>query len=142
MNEWLKKVFGKLKDLWSKWKPIQKVILIGIIVVVIIAIIAAAKVSSKPSTVRLFNAPVTDNTSLTKILDRISQENIQADSDSNGYISVADEETARRVREVLISENLVVFKFFSISSISTLLVILFNCLVIPFRYFSEIDQFP
>ena len=107
MNEWLKKVFGKLKDLWSKWKPIQKVILIGIIVVVIVAIILAARVSSKPTTVRLFNASVTDNTSLTKILDRISQENVSASSDANGYISVADDETARRMREILISENLV-----------------------------------
>ena len=107
MNEWLKKVFGKLKDMWSKWKPIQKVILIGIVVVVIVAIILAARVSSKPSTVRVFNAPVTDSTSLTKILDRISQENIQANADSNGYISVADDETARRMREILISENLV-----------------------------------
>ncbi len=107
MNEWLKKVFGKLKDLWSKWKPIQKVILIGIIVVVIVAIILAARVSSKPTTVRLFNAPVTDNTSLTKILDRISQENVSASADSSGFISVADDETARRMREVLISENLV-----------------------------------
>ena len=107
MNEWLKKVFGKLKDLWSKWKPIQKVILIGIIVVVIVAIILAARVSSKPTTVRLFNAPVTDSTSLTKILDRISQENVSASADANGYISVADDATARKVREVLISENLV-----------------------------------
>ena len=107
MNEWLKKVFGKLKDLWSKWKPIQKVILIGIIVVVIVAIILAARVSSKPTTVRLFNAPVTDNTSLTKILDRISQENVSASADANGYITVADDSTARRIREVLISENLV-----------------------------------
>ena len=107
MNEWLKKVFGKLKDLWSKWKPIQKVILIGIIVVVIVAIILTARVSSKPSTVRLFNAPVTDNTALTKILDRISEENVTASADANGYISVADEATARKVREVLISENLI-----------------------------------
>ncbi|MBR4180089.1 MAG: flagellar M-ring protein FliF [Treponema sp.] len=107
MNEWLKKVFGKLKDMWSKWKPIQKVILIGIIVVVIVAIILAARVSSKPTTVRLFNAPVTDTTSLNKILDRISEENVSATADSNGYISVADDATARKVREVLISENLV-----------------------------------
>ena len=107
MNEWLKKVFGKLKDMWSKWKPIQKVILIGIVVVVIVAIILAARVSSKPTTVRLFNAPVTESTSLTKILDRISQENVSASADSNGYISVADDETARRMREILISENLV-----------------------------------
>ena len=107
MNEWLKKVFGKLKDLWSKWKPIQKVILIGIIVVVIVAIILAARVSSKPTSVRVFNAAVTDSTSLNKILDRIDRENIQASADSNGFITVADDATARRVREILISENLV-----------------------------------
>ncbi len=107
MNEWLKKVMDSAKNLWSKWKPIQKVILFGIIIVVIIAIVAAARLSSKPSTVRLFNAPVTDDTSLTKIMDRLSQENVTAYSDDNGYISVDDDRTARRMREILISENLV-----------------------------------
>ena len=43
MNEWLKKVVDSAKNLWSKWKPVQKVILFGIIVVVIIAIIVAAR---------------------------------------------------------------------------------------------------
>ena len=39
MNEWLKKVTDGLKNMWSKWKPIQKVILFGIIIVVIIVIV-------------------------------------------------------------------------------------------------------
>ncbi len=107
MNEWLKKVVDSAKSMWSKWKPIQKVILFGIIIVIIVAIVATAKVSSKPAAVRLFNAPVTDDTSLTKILDRLSQENISADRTSDGYITVADEKTARYMREILISENLV-----------------------------------
>lgn len=107
MNEWLKKVTESAKNLWSKWKPIQKVIIIGIVVVVIIAIVAAAKLSAKSATVRLFNAPVTDDTSLTKILDRLSQENVSAYSTEDGYISVDDDKTAKRMREILISENLV-----------------------------------
>ncbi len=107
MNEWLKKVLDKIKELWSKWKPIQKVILFGIIIVIIVAIIATARLSSKPAAVRLFNAPVTDTTSLTKIMDRLSQENVEANSDDSGYITVADDGTARRMREILISENLV-----------------------------------
>ena len=78
MNEWLKKVLDKLKSLWSKWKPIQKVILFGIIIVIIVAIIATARLSAKPAAVRLFNAPVTDSTSLTRIMDRVSQEDIDA----------------------------------------------------------------
>ena len=68
MNEWLKNMMGKLKDLWSKWKPIQKVIIIGIVLVVIVVIIASARLSSAPTTVRLFNAPVTDQAALTNIL--------------------------------------------------------------------------
>ena len=107
MNEWLKKVLTSIKNLWAKWKPIQKVILFGIIIVIIVAIIATAKLSAKPAAVRLFNAPVTDQTSQTKILDRLSQENVNADIDANGYITVADDQTARHMREVLISENLV-----------------------------------
>ncbi len=93
--------------MWSKWKPIQKVILFGIIAVVIIVIVASVKLSAKPSTVRLFNAPVTDQTSLTQILDRLSQENVNAYTNDAGYISVDDDKTARRMREILISENLV-----------------------------------
>ena len=107
MNEWLKKVTDGLKNMWSKWKPIQKVILFGIIIIVIIAIVASVKLSAKPATVRLFNAPVTDETSLTKILDRLSQENVNAYTNDSGYISVDDDKTARRMREILISENLV-----------------------------------
>ena len=91
MNEWLKNMMGKLKDLWSKWKPIQKVIIIGIVLVVIVVIIASARLSSAPTTVRLFNAPVTDQAALTNILDRLSQENVEAYTTEDGYISVQDE---------------------------------------------------
>lgn len=107
MNEWFKKVWTKIKELWSKWKPIQKVILIGIIVAIIVAIIVTANMSSRPSAVRLFNAPVTDQTNLAKILDRISQENITANATQDGYITVEDERTSRYMREILISEGLV-----------------------------------
>lgn len=107
MNEWFKKVWTKIKELWSKWKPIQKVILIGIIIAVIVAIIVTANMSSRPSAVRLFNAPITDQTNLTRILDRISQENITANATQDGYITVEDERTSRYMREILISEGLV-----------------------------------
>ena len=89
MNEWLQRTVSKLKDLWAKWKPVQKVILFGIIAVVIIAVVAAAKMSAKPSTVRLFNAPVTDENSLYKILDRLDKSGITASTDDAGYIYVA-----------------------------------------------------
>jgi len=107
MNEWLQKMLTKLKELWAKWSIVQKVIIFGIIAAVIVAIFATAKLSSAPSTVRLFSSPVTDPQSLSQILDRIDQENVKVFTTTEGYISVEDERTARRMREILISENLV-----------------------------------
>ena len=31
MNEWLKKIIARLKNLWGKWSAVQKVIFFGII---------------------------------------------------------------------------------------------------------------
>ena len=107
MNEWLKQTLVNLKDKWSKWKPVQKVIVLVIAAAIVVAIVLAASTSSKPTTVRLFDAPVTNEESRNKILDRINLENISATFTDEGYIEVEDEATKRRVRNILISENLV-----------------------------------
>lgn len=107
MNEWLKKMTGKIQDFWKNSSVIKKVILIGVAVAVIAAVVIAARVSSAPTTVRIFNAPVTNETSRSQILDRISQENVEAYVSDDGYISVADRDTARKMRSILISEGLV-----------------------------------
>src|SRR5574344_1871844 len=107
MNEWLKKLGTSIKELWAKGTIVQKVILFAILAAVIIAIILATTLSAKPTTSRLFNAPVTDETARTKILDKLSEQNVTAYVTDDGYISVPDEKTARRMRDVLISEGLV-----------------------------------
>ncbi|MDE5899188.1 MAG: flagellar M-ring protein FliF [Treponemataceae bacterium] len=107
MNEWLKQATGKASTLWKNSSVVKKVILFGVIAVVVIAIVVAARVSAAPATVRLFNAPVANETSRTQILDRISQENVTAYVSADGYISVADDRTARSMRSILISEGLV-----------------------------------
>lgn len=106
MNEWLSKMTGKLKDFWKSASVVKKVILLAVVAAVIIAVIVAARVSSAPATVRLFNAPVTNESTRDQILDRLSEENIQAFTDDAGYISVLDEKTARKMRSILISEGL------------------------------------
>ena len=105
MNEWLKKVFGKIKDLWKKWKPIQKIILIAIVVAVIAAIIIAASMSSKTSAVRVFNSQSQDTAQLNRILDRISREHVEAYTD-NGYIYVNDQATATRMFDILVQDGM------------------------------------
>ena len=105
MNEWLKKVFGKIKELWSKGKPIQKVIIIAIAILMILAVVLTAGMSSKPSTVKVYTSAITKEEQLQKITDRIDQENIKIYV-NNGIISVDDEKTARKVRAILASENI------------------------------------
>jgi flagellar M-ring protein FliF len=107
MNEWLKNLFAKIKEMWSKWTLMQKGILAGIIVAIIVAVVLMAHVSSKPSTVPLFNTAITDQAARDSIMLRLDQENVKATVSTAGVISVADETTARRMRAVLIREDLV-----------------------------------
>ena len=106
MNEWLTKMMAQLKEFWKSASVIKKVILFAVIAAVIIAVVVAARVSSAPATVRLFNAPVTNESTRDQILDRLSEENVQAFTDEAGYISVLDEKIARKMRSILISEGL------------------------------------
>ncbi|MBQ6028250.1 MAG: hypothetical protein IJL24_01815, partial [Treponema sp.] len=48
------------------------------------------RVSSTPTTVRLFNAPVTGDMQ-SQILTRLDEEHVQATVNDAGYISVPDE---------------------------------------------------
>ena len=107
MNEWLNKVLTRIKELWAKWSLVQRIILIGIIVVAIVALIVITRVSSSPSAVPLFNVAITDEAARDKILYRLSEENVSASVTADGKITVESESTARRMRSILIREDLV-----------------------------------
>ncbi len=107
MNEWLKNNSAKFKERWDKWSLVQKIILAGIIVAIIVAIVLTVRVNSSPSTAALFNSPVTDQEAQDKIRFRLDEENVWYDMSTAGYFSVKDEPTARRMRALLISENIV-----------------------------------
>ena len=107
MNEWFKKFFATIKDRWGKWTLVQRIIAGGIVVVVIVAIVILSVVSSRPSTVYLFNTPITDENARQDIAFRLEQDNVRYYVSSDGYISVEDESTARRYRSKLIAEGLV-----------------------------------
>ena len=106
MNEWLKKLGDSAKGAWAKWSKIQKGIIIGIAIAIIVAVAALFRVSSTPTTVRLFNAPVTGDMQ-SQILTRLDEEHVQATVNDAGYISVPDEKTATKMRDILITEGLV-----------------------------------
>lgn len=107
MNEWLKKNTAKLREKWSSWKPVQKVILVAIIIVMIVAVVVMARTSSAPTGVPLFNIGIADEQMRQDICFRLEESNVKYSVSSDGKILVNDEATARRMRSLLTAENLV-----------------------------------
>ncbi len=107
MNEWLKKLFAQITTLWSKWTLVQKLILIGIVVAAIIALILVLRVSGSPTSVPLFDVPINDEAARDRIVYRINQENITPSVNSANIITVPTEADARRMRAILMREDMV-----------------------------------
>lgn len=107
MNEWLKKVVASLKGLWSKWSLVQKIILFAVIAAVVVAFIVMMTFSAQPSAVPLFSVPITDEAARDKIIYRLDEENVSSNVNAAGLITVKDEATARRMRSILVREDLV-----------------------------------
>jgi len=107
MGDFFKKILGHIKALWGKWSMLQRMILVGIVVLAVAGIAALFGVSSKPSLVPVFNTNITDQNVLDRIVRRIDEEGIKSSVSSTGLVQVADESTARRVRSILIREDLV-----------------------------------
>ncbi|HNY21346.1 MAG TPA: flagellar basal-body MS-ring/collar protein FliF [Treponemataceae bacterium] len=107
MNEWLKKLISQIKALWAKWTIVQKLILAGVIAAAIIGVVVLFSVSSAPTMVPLIDTPIADQDVRDKIVLRLNQENIKTSVTPAGVISVADEDTARRMRTILIREDLI-----------------------------------
>ncbi len=107
MNEWLKKLFSQISALWGKWTVVQKLILGGVVLAAIVGVVVLFSVSSAPTMVPLIDAPITDADARDRIIVRLNQENVKTSVSAAGIISVPDETTARRMRSLLIREDLI-----------------------------------
>ena len=107
MGDWIKKVIDQTKKLWAKWSLVQKLILVGICVAAIVGITALFAVSASPTLVPVFSAPIRDESARNQIVTRINEEGVRASVGADGVVMVADEQTARRMRAILIREDLV-----------------------------------
>ena len=107
MNELFKKIFAQIAGLWGKWSFVQKLILIGVGVAAIGGIVAMARVSSSPTMVPVIDAPIRDDDARDEIITRINEEGVKTHVSPAGIVMVGDEKTARRMRTILIRENLI-----------------------------------
>ncbi|MDR1106012.1 MAG: flagellar M-ring protein FliF [Treponema sp.] len=107
MNEWIKKLIGRIADLWGRWSMAQRAILVGIAVAAAGGIIALFSVSGAPTMVPVIDAPIRDEAARDRIVLRINQEGIKTQVNSADIIQVPDERSARRMRAILIREDLI-----------------------------------
>ena len=105
--EWLKKIIAQIRGLWGKWSMLQRIILVGIVFVVIAGIGILVSVSSSPTLVPVIDAPIRDEAARDRIVMRLNQEGIKATISPAGVIQVQDEQTAQRMRGILIREDLI-----------------------------------
>ncbi|MFW6231590.1 MAG: flagellar basal-body MS-ring/collar protein FliF [Spirochaetota bacterium] len=105
--EWFRKLIAQIKNLWSQWKPVQKVIFLSIVGVVIVGIVLLITFSAQPSRVELFSRPIADPEDLDRIGIRLDEEGIAYTVTSDAHILVDDQGAARRARSILVREDLV-----------------------------------
>ena len=105
--EWLKKIMAQTQGYWGKWSMPQRIILVGIVVLVFVGLGALVSVSSAPNMVSVIDAPIRDDVARDRIIMRLNQEGVRPHVTPAGVIQVQDEMTARRMRGILIREDLI-----------------------------------
>ena len=107
MNEWLRQLLNQIKTLWGKWSLTQKIILLSIVGVAVLAVILIVVFSSAPTMVTLIGAKITDENNLARIVTVLDEEGVTYKVSPENMIYVEDEPTARRIRAILIREDLI-----------------------------------
>jgi len=107
MNEWFKKLITQLKNLWGKWSATQKIILFAVVGVALLAIILVVVFSASPSMIPLIGTPIQDDTNLSRIVAVLDEEGVSYKLTPENMIYVSDDKTAKRMRAILIREDLV-----------------------------------
>lgn len=107
MNEWLRQLVSQIKNLWGKWSLTQKIILFSIAGVAVLAVILIAVFSSAPTMITLIGTPITDDNNLARIVTVLDEEGVAYKVSPENMIYVEDQTTARRIRAILIREDLI-----------------------------------
>jgi len=102
-----KKLFAGIFNFWAKWPVVRKGILLVLVTGVILGIIVLFNVLPSSEMVAVIDASIKDEYVLDRIKRRINQEGVKVFITSTGLVQVKDESTARRMRTILIKEDLI-----------------------------------
>lgn len=106
MKEWFKGLKEKIVGSWKKWTKIQKGILVGVVAVGIGLFVTLFSWSSASPLVPVLDVEIKDADKLDRIVLRLNEEDVKT-TVTDGKIYVSDSNTARRMRALLIREDLI-----------------------------------
>ena len=107
MNEWLKRLFSQIRELWGKWSTLQKVILFAVVGVAAVGLVLLVVFSAQPTMEPVLTRAVSDEQTLDRIATRLDQEGIEYQITPDMRVMVDDERTARRARSILTRYDLI-----------------------------------
>ena len=106
MKEWFKVLKEKTVGNWKKWTKMQKGILLGVIAIGIALVVTLFSWSSSSPLVPVLDVEIKDADRLDRIVLRLNEEDVKT-TVTDGRIYVSDSNTARRMRALLIREDLI-----------------------------------
>ncbi len=107
MQNFIKKLFSEIKQIWSKWNRVQKIIFLAVIVTAAVSALLFFRISGGPQLVPLLSRSISDSKELDAIAARLDVEQVEYNVTSDQRILVDSVETARRLRTILASEDLI-----------------------------------
>jgi flagellar biosynthesis/type III secretory pathway M-ring protein FliF/YscJ len=103
-NSFVHKLLDHILMFSNKWTTIQKISFAVIAFAFVSGIIALLPA---PAMAPVIGTPIRDEAVRARIVSRINQEGIKTSVAADGLVQVADENTARRARAILIQEDLI-----------------------------------
>ena len=113
MSELLPRLWEQVCGRWGRWNQLQKLSLGAVVVTAIVAVtmLSAARgdgpFASGGRMVALIGAPIADQQHLLRIAGRLDQDGAEYEIRPDNRIFVADQGSARRLRAILIREDLI-----------------------------------
>ncbi len=107
MLKWIRTLLSGISKGWKKWSFIQKIILVGIVAGALTGIILLFTISSSPGLVPLLGVSITDQDRYDRIVMKLDEEGAAYTLGEDKRIYLNDENTARRMRSLLIREDLI-----------------------------------
>ena len=107
MNEWSGKLIARARALWTRGAPARGVLQTAAAAAVTAAVVLLATSGTRAAEVPLFGIPIADQEELHRIATRLDMEAVSYRIGDDQRVYVADDQTARRVRALLIREDMI-----------------------------------